>query len=242
MFPQSLPIVPGVDFAGCCRPAQGVGGDYYDFFELKERPGRARSLGLAIGDVSGKGISAALLMASLRASLRGMTRTSGDDLAAVMQDINQLVYEASASNRYATFFYAQYDPQQRLLSYVNAGHNAPVLLRRSPVSSEEALRLGGCGPVVGLLPDAEYQQTNLPIEPGDILLAFTDGISESMAINEEEWGEDRMITCLRNHADLPASKLLERLMDEATLFATGAPQYDDMTLLVFKFSAVENQE
>ncbi|MGC1298907.1 MAG: SpoIIE family protein phosphatase [Alloacidobacterium sp.] len=78
---------------------------------------------------------------------------------------------------------------------------------------------------------------NLPIEPGDILLAFTDGISESMVINEEEWGEDRMITCLRSHADLAANKLLERLMEEATLFATGAPQYDDMTLLVFKFSA-----
>jgi phosphoserine phosphatase RsbU/P len=236
MFPQRLPVVPGVDFAGCCRPALGVGGDYYDFFELKERPDRSRSLGLAIGDVSGKGISAALLMASLRASLRGMTRTSGDDVAAVMHDINQLVYEASASNRYATFFYAQYDPQQRLLSYVNAGHNAPVLLRGSAAASEEILRLEACGPVVGLLSDAEYQQADLPIEPGDILLAFTDGISESMALTEEEWGEERMIACLCRHASLPADKLLTALMEEATRFAADAPQYDDMTLLVFKFS------
>jgi hypothetical protein len=143
MFAQSLPVVPGVDFAGRCRPALGVGGDYYDFFELKESTGGSHPLGLAIGDVSGKGISAALLMASLRASLRGMTRTSGDDLAAVLRDINQLVYEASANNRYATFFYAQFDPQKRLLSYVNAGHNAPVLLRRS-APDYQVLRLEAC--------------------------------------------------------------------------------------------------
>jgi sigma-B regulation protein RsbU (phosphoserine phosphatase) len=236
MFPQSLPVVPGVDFAGRCRPALGVGGDYYDFFDLKERTGGSHPLGLAIGDVSGKGISAALLMASLRASLRGMTRTSGDDLAAVLRDINQLVYEASANNRYATFFYAQFDPQQRLLSYVNAGHNAPVLLRRS-ASNHQVLRLEACGPVVGLLPDAEYRQSDLPIESGDILLAFTDGISESMTANEEEWGEDRMIKCLEKNANHSAAGLLEILLEEATLFAAGAPQFDDMTLLVFKFSA-----
>jgi sigma-B regulation protein RsbU (phosphoserine phosphatase) len=242
MFPQSRPLVPGVDFAGYCRPAQGVGGDYYDFFELKERPGRMRSIGLAIGDVSGKGISASLLMASLRASLRGVTRTSGDDLAAVLKDINQLVYEASTSNRYATFFYAQYDPQERLLSYVNAGHNAPVVLRRNGASGNEILRLEACGPVIGLLPDADYQQENLHIQPDDILVAFTDGISESMALTEEEWGEERMIACLCSHADLCADKLLNALMDEATLFAGEAPQFDDMTLLVFKFGAIAKPE
>ncbi len=241
MFPQTLPVVPGLDYAGHCRPALGVGGDYYDFFELPPGPDGSRPLGIAIGDVSGKGISAALLMASLRASLRGMTRTANHDLAAMMHEINLLVFEASAINRYATFFYAQYDPQTRQLSYVNAGHNAPILIRPTPGSEGpryEVLRLELSGPVVGLLPDAEFEQSSLDIQPGDILLAFTDGISESMTIDQEEWGEERMIAFLEAHAALPADALLRALLEEATHFAAGASQYDDMTLLVCKFTAV----
>jgi phosphoserine phosphatase RsbU/P len=240
MFPQTLPAVPGLDYAGHCRPALGVGGDYYDFFELPATPDGSHPLGIAIGDVSGKGVSAALLMASLRASLRGMTRTSNHDLAAMMREINLLVFESSAINRYATFFYAQYDPRTRRLSYVNAGHNAPVVIR--PSSSidgprYEVLRLEVCGPVVGLLRDAEFEQSNLTIQPGDILLAFTDGISESMTVDQEEWGEERMIARLEGNAALPADALLHALLDEATDFAAGAPQYDDMTLLVCKFDS-----
>lgn len=241
MFPQTLPAVAGLDYAGHCRPALGVGGDYYDFFELPASPNGSCPLGIAIGDVSGKGISAALLMASLRASLRGMTRTSNQDLAAMMREINLLVYEASAINRYATFFYAQYDPRTRRLSYVNAGHNAPVVLRPKGATDEavyEVLRLELCGPVVGLLRDTEFEQSNLTMEVGDILLAFTDGISESMTVDQEEWGEERMIACLEANAALPADALLNAVLDEATNFAAGAPQYDDMTLLVCKFNAV----
>jgi len=240
MFPQTLPAVPGLDYCGHCRPALGVGGDYYDFFELPSTPDGSRPLGIAIGDVSGKGVSAALLMASLRASLRGMTRTSSNDLAGMMREINLLVFEASAINRYATFFYAQYNPRTRQLTYVNAGHNAPVIIR--PTSSSdgpryEVLRLELSGPVVGLLRDAEFEQSSLTIQTGDILLAFTDGISESMTVDQEEWGEDRMIACLESNAGLRADALLRALLDEATSFAAGAPQYDDMTLLVCKFNA-----
>jgi sigma-B regulation protein RsbU (phosphoserine phosphatase) len=240
MFPQTLPAVPGLDYAGHCRPALGVGGDYYDFFELPPAPDDSHPLGIAIGDVSGKGISAALLMASLRASLRGMTRSSYQDLAAMMREINLLVFEASAINRYATFFYAQYNPRTRRLSYVNAGHNAPVVIRPNGVAEAagyQVLRLELSGPVIGLLRDAEFEQSNLTLEPGDILLAFTDGISESMTTDQEEWGEERMIACLEEHAALPADALLRALLDEATNFADGAPQYDDMTLLVCKFTA-----
>jgi sigma-B regulation protein RsbU (phosphoserine phosphatase) len=124
LLPQRVPAIPGTELAGHCRPAQAVGGDYYDFFELEG--GR---LGLAIGDVSGKGISAALLMASLRASLRGMTLYGFNDLAELMQKVNRLVYEASTANRYATFFFAVYDAPSCELRYVNAGHNPPVVLR-----------------------------------------------------------------------------------------------------------------
>jgi sigma-B regulation protein RsbU (phosphoserine phosphatase) len=197
-------------------------------------------LGIAIGDVSGKGISAALLMASLRASLRGMTRTPNQDLATMMREINLLVFEASTISRYATFFYAQYDPSTHILSYVNAGHNAPVILRPASGSERkrvEIIRLELSGPVVGLLRDAEFEQSRITLEPGDILLAFTDGISESMTADQEEWGEERMISCLERNAALPADGLLNALLDEATDFAAGAPQYDDMTLLVCKFNA-----
>ena len=185
LFPQSYPKVAGVDLAGYCRPAQAVGGDYYDFFTLND--GR---LAIALGDISGKGISAALLMASLRASLRSIAGLQQSDLASLIRRVNSLVYESSTANRYATFFYAEYDPATSLLTFVNAGHNPPYILRGS-----KAIPLEATGTVVGLLPDAEYAQATIPMHPGDVLLAFTDGISEAMTRDEEEWGEDRMVAC-----------------------------------------------
>ncbi len=224
LFPQSYPPIGGLDCAGHCRPAQGVGGDYYDFVALPE--GR---LGIAVGDVSGKGISAALLMASLRASLRGQTLGGPADLAALMRNVNSLLYEASAANRYATFFYAQYDPRDRTLAFVNAGHNPPAILRGG-----EVLRLEADGPVVGLLPSVEYGQSSLVLMPGDILLAYTDGISEAMTMDDEEWGEERMIAAAQDCRALPAAAMIERLIAEADAFAAGAPQHDDMTLVIVK--------
>ena len=134
-------------------------------------------------------------MASLRASLRGLTRKSDGDLAAMMHEVNELVYEASASNRYATFFFAQLDPGSRKLTYVNAGHNAPALVRhRAHGDGEpEIIRLEAGGPVIGLLENSDYEQSTLVLQPGDILLAFTDGISEAMTVDGDEWSEDRLI-------------------------------------------------
>jgi sigma-B regulation protein RsbU (phosphoserine phosphatase) len=240
-LPQSYPAIPGVELAGAYRPAQTVGGDYYDFIEMKQAGSGAISLGIAIGDVSGKGISAALLMASLRASLRGLTRNSNGDLATMMREVNELVFEASASNRYATFFFAQLDPGTRKLAYVNAGHNAPALIRhRGNRNGEtEIIRLEAGGPVIGLLPSSDYEQSTLTLQPGDILLAFTDGISEAMTADGEEWSEDRLIERLIECPDMPAAALAKRLFDAADDFAAGAPQHDDMTLLVVKLSALQ---
>ncbi len=238
-LPQSYPAIPGVELAGAYRAAQGVGGDYYDFIEMKAvgpAANGAPSLGIAIGDVSGKGISAALLMASLRASLRGLTRRSDGDLASMMREINHLVYEASASNRYATFFFAQLDPVTRRLTYVNAGHNAPALVRHGGrhSSQPEILRLTAGGPVIGLIEDSGYEQSSLILEPGDILLAFTDGISEAMTVEGEEWSEDRLIALLACCPEQPAASLAQHLIEAADAFAAGAPQHDDMTLLILK--------
>jgi sigma-B regulation protein RsbU (phosphoserine phosphatase) len=281
LFPQTSPSVRGVDIAGGCRPALGIGGDYYDFIALdRANEGAAQTfsrLGIAIGDVSGKGISAALLMASLRASLRGQTLT-GFDLAHLVHNVNLLLYDSSDSARYATFFFAEYDPATRQLTYVNAGHNAPVILRRpnvamaqnassglvgqpscqsegeAPAMSDasvvsvagtapnrvsangacEILRLEEGGPVVGLLPEASYQQGVLTMKPGDVLLGYTDGISEAMNHADEEWGEDRMIAKAASCVHLSAQQMLESLLDAADRFASGAPQHDDMTLVLMK--------
>ncbi|MGC1784824.1 MAG: SpoIIE family protein phosphatase [Acidobacteriaceae bacterium] len=228
LFPQEFPAIDGVSVAGHCRPAQGVGGDYYDLFALGD--GR---IGLAIGDVSGKGISAALLMASLRASLRGMTLDAPHDLAMTMEKVNRLVYEASASNRYATFFFATYNTATRELVYVNAGHNAPFLIRRNGAAFEVE-RLEAGGPVVGLLSFATYEEQRLTLAPGDLLLTYTDGISEAMTLEQEEWGEERMMSAAQMLPDGSAQEVLEHLFAKADHFTGKAPQYDDMTLLVLK--------
>ncbi len=239
LFPQEFPVIEGVSLAGHCRPQQGVGGDYYDSFMLDD--GR---MGLAIGDVSGKGISAALLMASLRASLRGMTLDAPDDLAAMMEKVNRLVFEASATNRYATFFFATYNIQTRELIYVNAGHNAPFLVRRRG-DNLHVERLEAGGPVIGLLPFAKYEEQRCVLQSGDLLLAYTDGISEAMTEHEEEWGEDRMLAAAETLPDGSAQQVLEHLFAEADHFTGNAPQFDDMTLLVFKLqehpAAAESQ-
>jgi len=229
LFPQQLPEIKGVSLAGHCRPAQGVGGDYYDLFALDD--GR---MGLAIGDVSGKGISAALLMASLRASVRGMALDAPHDLALMMEKVNRLVYEASASNRYATFFFATFNPATRELVYVNAGHNAPFLVHREG-ETFRVERLEAGGPVIGLLPSVVYEEQRCMLSSGDLLLTYTDGISEAMTDADEEWGEERMLAAAQAQHGHSAQQVLEHLFTEADRFTGKAPQYDDMTLLILKF-------
>jgi sigma-B regulation protein RsbU (phosphoserine phosphatase) len=174
----------GFDYIGACRPALGVGGDYYDFLALPDG-----NFGLAIGDVSGKGIGASLMMASLQASLRGQSIHCGSDLAELMKHVNTLVYEASTSNRYETFFYAQLGTKTRKLIYVNAGHNPPFVLR----ANGDVLRLEEGGAVVGMLPTlfVDYTQGEMQLEAGDLLVGFTEGISKAMNPAEEEWAKTR---------------------------------------------------
>ncbi len=227
LFPQKFPKVAGVDCFGFCRPARGVGGDYYDFIELA-----GGKIGIAIGDVSGKGIAAALLMASLQASLRGQTMAGVHDLAELMRNVNKLVYDASQSNRYATFFYGEFDPSTLHFAFVNAGHNAPVILR-----GEEAIRLEASGPVVGLLPVVAYTMDSCQMLPGDIFICYTDGISEAMNEQDEEWEEERFIGSARECCGNCAKEMIEGIFRRADAFTGSAKQYDDMTLLVMKLAA-----
>jgi phosphoserine phosphatase RsbU/P len=227
LFPQHFPLVEGLDYCGCCQSARTVGGDYYDFLELpKER------FGFAIGDVSGKGIGAALMMASLGASLRGQASVV-QDMTELIQRVSNLVYGASSVNRYATFFYAEYEPRSRRLMYVNAGHNPPFVVRQSG-SGCQVYRLEAGGPPVGLLPRSSYEQGSVPLEPGDLLVLFTDGVSESMNNDDEEWGEERLIELAKTCDGLPAVEAMNIIMAAAQTFAGGAPQYDDMTVVVLR--------
>jgi sigma-B regulation protein RsbU (phosphoserine phosphatase) len=223
LFPSRLPAVSGLDYCAECRPAREVGGDYYDFLELPEG-----KFGVALGDISGKGIGAALMMANLQASLRGQAPVLRN-MPELIQRVNGMLYEASSFNRYATFFYAEYDPATRELTYVNAGHNPPVVLRGCGI-----LRLETGGPVIGLLSQAAYEQDVFPLQPGDLAVLYTDGISESMNSEDEEWGEGRLIACIETCSQLSAREALDRIMSEATVFAAGAPQHDDMTLAVLR--------
>ena len=234
LFPQKLPFIQGLDYAGHCRPALGVGGDYYDFLALPHG-----NLGVAIGDVSGKGIAAALMMASLQASLRSEATRAPENLAAAVGNVNRLVYEASSSNRYATFFYGQYDPVEGRFDFVNAGHNPPILIHGFDGNST-VTRLEPGGTVIGLLEGAGYEQGTVSLRPGDVLVAFTDGISEAMNLQDEEWGEDRLLETIRRHRRASAQGLLDDLFDAATGFAGAAPQHDDMTLVVLRAFAVEH--
>jgi len=228
LFPQNFPPIAGIDYAGACRPALGVGGDYYDFLAL---PGG--QLGIAIGDVSGKGIAAALMMASLQASLRGEATRAPQNLAALISNVNRLVYEASSANRYATFFYAQYNPSTRQLVYVNAGHNPPMLFHCAE-GRWNLCRLETGGTVVGLLESFPYQQAALTIASGDTLIAFTDGISEAMNAADEEWGEERMIETVKSCEGMNPAEIITCIMQAADEFVAGASQHDDMTLVVVR--------
>jgi sigma-B regulation protein RsbU (phosphoserine phosphatase) len=233
LLPQTLPAIAGLDYAGACRPASGVGGDYYDFIRLSDT-----ELGIAIGDVSGKGISAALLMATLRAYLHGQTRYGAADLADVMVNLNRLVYESSAANRYATFFYAHYDSSTRALEYVNAGHHPPLIVRACH-DHQEVLRLDVGGPVIGLMPESSYVQQRVTLEVGDVLVLFTDGITEAMNADGEEWGEERLNTAIAARGARQAGLLIDHIMRTADEFVAGAAQYDDMTLITARVTERE---
>jgi sigma-B regulation protein RsbU (phosphoserine phosphatase) len=146
-----------------------------------------------------------------------------------MSHLNRLVYESSPSNRYATLFYGQYDARTGELRYVNAGHNPPILVR----PSGEVIRLGVGGPVVGLLEACAYERGSVTVGCGDVLVAFTDGISEAMNAADEEWGEERLLETI-GASPLPPAQLIDSILQAADRFVAGAPQHDDMTLIVLQ--------
>ena len=190
LLPRRAPLLPGLDLAGHCQPAQTVGGDYFDFLTTP-----SGDIGLAIGDVAGKGIPASLLMAALQASLRGLTLAGISRPAELMEKLNMLIYDATPLNRFATFFYGLYDPATRCLRYSSAGHN-PALLYRSASGETFWLKTRGIG--LGLKRNSTYAQAELILEPGDILILYTDGVTEARNHGDAEFGEDGLLKALQS--------------------------------------------
>jgi len=234
ILPKGVPRLPGYDIAGWNRPAREVGGDYYDLLPLAvgsfegndERP---ECLGVALGDVSGKGVPAALMVSTLHSAIRllmGKVETG----PRLVERLNKHILASSAPNKFITLLVGELDPVVGTFRYVNAGHNPGLLLRRD--GSLERLAPGGLP--VGLLPGGSYRADRIDLRPGDLLCLYSDGITECASPEDEELGEARLIELLRGVADRPVTDILEAVEEAVTGFAEGAAQGDDQTMVLIR--------
>ena len=222
LFPRVLPSLNTLEYAGKCIQAREVGGDYYDFLNL----GRQR-LALVVGDIVGKGIAAALLMANLQASLRSQCAIAANQPQQMLQLVNRQFYENTPESAYATLFFAEYDDDSQCLRYANCG-NLPALLLHKDGSVE---RLPSTTTVLGLFPQFDCATAGRPLSPGDTLALYTDGVTECCSPGGEEFGEQRLVEALQRHWQLPAEALVDAVIDELRRFSLSE-QNDDITLIV----------
>ncbi|HUI78329.1 MAG TPA: SpoIIE family protein phosphatase [Bryobacteraceae bacterium] len=224
LFPSAAPSLEGLKLAAVCKPALTVSGDYYDYLPVSDR-----SVAFAIGDVAGKGISAALLMAAIQSTMR--TQLAGPaqerSTADLVATLNRQLYATTSTEKYATFFFAIYDDARHTLTYTNAGHLAPLLIRRS-----EFHPLKPTGTVVGLFPAVQYGEETIPLETGDILVTYTDGIAEPENVYGEMFGEERLRELLLRYAQTESSELIARVMEAVIQWTGSSELQDDMTMLV----------
>ena len=224
LFPQTLPRLKTLDYSGTCIQAREVGGDYYDFLDL----GRER-LGLIIGDTSGKGIGAALLMANLQANLRSQSAIALDQPHRFLRSVNQLFYENTTDSAFATLFFAEYDDTTRTLRYANCGHYSPALLH----GDNTLERLNSTCTVLGLFQEWDCSIDERQLFPGDVLALYTDGITESSNDAGEEFGETRLIEALGRYRERSSEACVALIVDEVRQFS-HREQHDDLTLIIAK--------
>jgi serine phosphatase RsbU (regulator of sigma subunit)/catechol 2,3-dioxygenase-like lactoylglutathione lyase family enzyme len=224
LFPQRQPLIRTLAYAGICHPARTVGGDYYDFLDFGNR-----RLGLVVADIAGKGIGAALLMANLQAALRSQTATAWEQPERFLRSVNQLLYENTAEGDYASLFFAEYDDETRRMRYSNCGHPPALLLH----GDDGLERLGATCTVVGLFDKWDCTLEERELAPGDTILLYTDGVTEAVNGDGEEFGEERLLEAARQHSRLSLPDLLAALADQARRFSPHQ-QADDITLIVAK--------
>ncbi|HEV8376387.1 MAG TPA: SpoIIE family protein phosphatase, partial [Candidatus Polarisedimenticolia bacterium] len=228
LMPRSCPPVAGFDIAGTNLPCRTVGGDTYDFL-----PREGKRIWLAVGDVSGKGLPAAMIMSHFQAMLRGLAEADRP-LAQIAGRLNDNLSRTLAANQFISFFLAELEPEEGILRYVNAGHNPPMKISLTG----EVERLKGSGPVLGVVPGVSYPSHETLLGLGETLLLYSDGATESLNTEGEEFGEERLMTCLRTVAMLESETGLTRLEESILGFCGEAPRYDDITLLLIRRRAL----
>lgn len=224
LLPANNPGLHGYDIYARTIAAQSIGGDYFDFIPMSD--GR---MALCLGDVSGKGLPASLLMANLQATLRGQTLVSHQPSECLLRS-NKLLYESTSPEKFATLFYGIIDIKHHSIHYSNAGHDWPFLIRAG--NGTQRLKVGGL--MIGLLPQAVYQDEEVPIQPGDLLVVQSDGVSEAMNANHEQFGEERLQQLLLEHRERTAEEIIDIIVKEVRKHAGAHPQSDDITIMVIK--------
>lgn len=222
--PASAPQVPGYELQGISFPCYEIGGDYYDF--IHKRNG---NLVVALGDVSGKGTAAALLMSSLHAAVHAQFDTHGS-LAETISSINRYLVESIPANRFVTLFYADLNPKTGELAFLNAGHNPPLIVHAS--GTMEQLAAGGLP--LGIMADADFREGRTTLNPGDVLVIYSDGVSEAVSPTGEEFGPTRLYEAVARNLDASAAGIRDRIESALTKFAQGTPANDDITMVIVK--------
>lgn len=223
LLPAARHVGTGVEIVGASLPCRSIGGDFFEYFELP-----SGNFGFALGDVAGKGPPAALLTAAIQ-GMFGAHASSEGGPAETLTRVNQGLIRRSVQNRFATMAYGVLSPDSRL-TYCNAGHNPPMLFTRS----SEVRRLEQGGLVLGLFPHAQFEEETLQLEPGDVLVVFSDGVSEAIDVHGEEFGDDRIVACVASNRHLEPAALLDHLLAAVRQFSEGTLQRDDVTALILR--------
>jgi sigma-B regulation protein RsbU (phosphoserine phosphatase) len=230
LLPQQAPTIPGLELAVFSRPAQIVGGDYFDFLHFADG-----SHGLAIADVAGHGMSASLLMASLQTALHTLVPTANSPVE-VLRHLNRFFVHNVHFTTFVTLFLACFDHTTQALTYGNAGHNPPLLYCRQANGSDPINWLQPTGAAIGLVEEFQITTETVTLAQGDILLLYTDGVTEAMNTEEDQFGRERLAALVRQGTGLPAKELVQVVRQEVQAFIGGEPLADDMTIVVGKIN------
>jgi sigma-B regulation protein RsbU (phosphoserine phosphatase) len=227
LLPKEFPIINGYQIAAKTIPAKEVGGDYYDLIQIDDN-----RFAFCLGDVSGKGMPAAMLMSNLQATLRSHT-VSNNLCKDIISVSNQLLYNSTDPTKFATLFYGIINLASNEIVFCNAGHNNPLLY----TDNKNIVELKTGGIMLGCLPDSDFEDEKISIKKNDVIVIYSDGISEAMNESEEEYGEERLSELISNHLDKSPDKIIENILSDVEMFVGKASQWDDMTLMIIKRDA-----